>query len=747
LSLLLLAVMLIGFKVGNLTLITQVEAVEQNNYLLGNNNVKKPSEAGKLSLQEIEGQKTLVDQNGKLIQLRGMSTHGLQWFGEIVNDNAFAALADDWESNLIRLALYVGEDGYYHNPELKELVYEGIELAFKHDMYVIVDWHVHAPGDPRAEIYEGAYDFFEELAAHYQDHPKSHHLIWELANEPSPNDNGGPGITNDKEGWLAVKEYAEPIVEMLRSYGDNIIIVGSPNWSQRPDLAADNPIKADNIMYTVHFYTGTHEPAAESYDKSTPNQERTNVMSNARYALENGVGIFATEWGVSEASGDNGPYLEEADQWLKFLNKNNISWANWSLTNKNEVSGSFTPFIMNQSEAAKLDPGPDQKWDTAELSLSGEYVRTRIKGEEYNPIDRDIFSKVIWDFSEGTTEGFVVNQDSPIKDVEIENEENSLKISGLGSSNDLSADNFWANLRISADEWGQSVDILGAEEITIDIISTEPAPISIAAVPQGPAAGWANPERAVQINESDFVESEDKYKAVLTLTAEDSPSLATIANSSEDNTLENIVLFIGADVVDEIYLDKIAVSGKEKEIEVEHAPIGEAVFPSDFNDETRQGWEWDAESAVNETLSIEKIDGNPTLSWEFAYPEVKPDDNWATAPRLTLFKDNLKIEDNENLVFDLFINPERGSEGSMNINLIFQPPDFGYWAQAEDIYKINFEELNGEDDLHYHEVKISLDSFENIKSETELRNMILIFAEGEPSDFAGRVYIDNIRFE
>ena len=97
-----------------------------------------------------------------------MSTHGLHWFGEIVNENAFAALSNDWECNVIRLAMYVGEYGYATDPSVKELVYKGIELAFENDMYVIVDWHVHAPGDPRAEVYSGAYDFFEELADHYK---------------------------------------------------------------------------------------------------------------------------------------------------------------------------------------------------------------------------------------------------------------------------------------------------------------------------------------------------------------------------------------------------------------------------------------------------------------------------------------------------------------------------------------------------------------------------------------------------
>jgi hypothetical protein len=50
------------------------------------------------------------------VQLRGMSTHGLQWFPQILNDNAFRALAVDWGSNVVRLALYVTENGYASNP-------------------------------------------------------------------------------------------------------------------------------------------------------------------------------------------------------------------------------------------------------------------------------------------------------------------------------------------------------------------------------------------------------------------------------------------------------------------------------------------------------------------------------------------------------------------------------------------------------------------------------------------------------
>lgn len=115
--------------------------------------------AGRLQIIKQNGRRILADQNGEPIQLRGMSTHGLQWFPQIINNNAFAALANDWGCNVIRLAMYIGEGGYATNPQVKDKVIEGIKLAIQNDMYVIVDWHVLNPGDPNAEIYKGQKTF------------------------------------------------------------------------------------------------------------------------------------------------------------------------------------------------------------------------------------------------------------------------------------------------------------------------------------------------------------------------------------------------------------------------------------------------------------------------------------------------------------------------------------------------------------------------------------------------------------
>ena len=75
--------------------------------------------------------------------------------------------------------------------------------------------------------------------------------------------------------------------------------------------------------------------------------------------------------------------------------------------------------------------------------------------------------------------------------------DDALQITGLNVSTDTSEGNYWANIRLSADGWGKSANILGAEQLSMDVIVDEKTTVSIAAIPQGPSSGWANPERAV----------------------------------------------------------------------------------------------------------------------------------------------------------------------------------------------------------------------------------------------------------
>lgn len=58
----------------------------------------------------------LCAQNGKAVQLRGMSTHGLQWFGKCQTEEAYRSLAEEWQCDVVRLALYAEENGYNTDP-------------------------------------------------------------------------------------------------------------------------------------------------------------------------------------------------------------------------------------------------------------------------------------------------------------------------------------------------------------------------------------------------------------------------------------------------------------------------------------------------------------------------------------------------------------------------------------------------------------------------------------------------------
>ncbi|QTH40401.1 cellulase family glycosylhydrolase [Cohnella sp. LGH] len=720
--------------------------------LLGS--VRKPSAAGALRIVEQNGMATLAAENGQPIQLRGMSTHGLQWFPEIINDNAFAALAGDWGANVIRLAMYVGENGYASNPTvIKQRVIDGIDYAIANDMYVIVDWHVHDPGDPNAEVYAGAMDFFEEISGLY---PNNKHLIYELANEPNSN---APGVTNDVAGWQKIKDYAEPIVGMLREKGnENIIIVGSPNWSQRPDLAADNPVEnpntgeADpNTMYTVHFYSGTHLSADNSSD-------RQNVMSNARYALENGVAIFATEWGTSEASGNNGPYLAEAEIWLNFLNEHNISWVNWSLTNKNETSAAFTPFVLGKSEATILNPGTDKLWSIPELSVSGEYIRAKIKGIPYEPIDRtprEEFSTVVWDFDGETAQGFGLNGDSPVKSVKVSNDNGRLMLSGIEASSDVSEDNYWANVRLSGDGSAARPEILGAQRLTLDVFVPEPTTVAIAAIPQSASHGWLNPNRAVLANPADFKEQDDgAFKATITITKDDAPNLAAIGEDSTDSVMTNIVLFVGAEDAEWVALDNVTVSGGREIVEqlIEHDPLGTPALPSTFEDSTRQGWTWDDASGAKNALTVRPANGSKAISWDVAYPDVKPSDGWASAPRIMIGEINATRGDNRYLLFDLYLDPVRANQGTLSIHLAFAPPSLGYWAQAATSFDISLSALSQQsktsDGLYHCLVSFDMTNIADnkvIAEDTLLRDITIVVADVE-SDYSGKMYMDNVRF-
>lgn len=284
----------------------------------------------------------LVDKSGAPMQLRGMSSHGLQWFGQYVNDSSIKWLRDDWNANVIRAAMYTADGGYISNPAIKDKVIETIDAAIKLGVYVIVDWHVLADNDPN--IYKSnAIDFFKDIASRYGNTPN---VIYEIANEPN-------GYANWNQH---IRPYAVDVINAIRSIDpDNVVIVGTGTWSQDIQDAADNRLSDRNVMYTLHFYAGTHGQY---------------LRDRVDYARSKNAAIFVTEWGTSEASGDGGVYDSQTRTWISFLNQRGISWVNWSLCDKTEASAALAPGASATGN-----------WQDYNLSASGRLVRELMRAQ------------------------------------------------------------------------------------------------------------------------------------------------------------------------------------------------------------------------------------------------------------------------------------------------------------------------------------------------------------------------------
>lgn len=237
----------------------------------------------------------LCNEKGKPIQLRGMSSHGLQWHGKYANEDVLTWLRDDWNVQLWRAAMYLLEGGYITSPVLKQKVIDSVEAALNLGIYVIIDWHVHNDRDP-GRFQEESLVFFAEMAQRYGKYPN---VIYEICNEPN-----GDTVT-----WSeSIKPYAEAVIAEIRRYDpDNIIIVGTPTWSQDVDSAAMDPITEwNNIMYTLHFYAGSHGDE---------------LRKKADFALEKGLPLFVTEWGTSLSNGGGDYFREESLEWLSYMKK------------------------------------------------------------------------------------------------------------------------------------------------------------------------------------------------------------------------------------------------------------------------------------------------------------------------------------------------------------------------------------------------------------------------------------------
>lgn len=305
----------------------------------------------------------LCNEAGEPIQLKGMSTYGMNGMFNFVNPDTVQTLAEDWGCSVIRLAMYTysSGDAYNVNPEkYYEQMREYLQYCIDQGVYVICDWHILFDGDPN-EYKEDAISFFDRISAEFGEYPN---VIYEICNEPN-----GPCFDNPDEevGWEnCIRPYAVDVISTIRANDpDNIIIVGTPNWSGSPDQAISNPLEGDNLMYTVHFYAGSS------------GQEKRDKID---LALEAGLPIFCTEWGTSMDSGNGGVHYESTLEWMAYFDEHNISWCNWSIGGSVTESSNALKFVSNILTMEEKLAG---HWPDQFISRAGLFVRSLILGQEF----------------------------------------------------------------------------------------------------------------------------------------------------------------------------------------------------------------------------------------------------------------------------------------------------------------------------------------------------------------------------
>jgi endoglucanase len=266
-----------------------------------------------------------------------MSLFWSQWKGQYYTKEVVDWLVEDWKCAVVRAALGVEMGGYLQNPEREfEKVITVVDAAIAKGIYVIVDWHDHHGEQHLPE----SKAFFAQIAQRYGKHPN---IIYELYNEPL------------NVSWSVVlKPYHQAIIDTIRYYDQrNLIVCGTPNWSQDVDQVIQDPINDKNVSYALHFYATTH---------------REGLRKKAKAALDKGLSIFVTEFGTTESTGNGLVDTNETALWMQFMDDYKLSWCNWSIADKNETSAALVG-------GASTTGG----WTSDVITPSGKLVREYIR--------------------------------------------------------------------------------------------------------------------------------------------------------------------------------------------------------------------------------------------------------------------------------------------------------------------------------------------------------------------------------
>jgi endoglucanase len=269
------------------------------------------------------------------IQLTNMATDNANgWYARVVRFPVYPDAIDmtpGWKSN---------PDAYFNNH-----LNPAIQNCVARQIYCIIDWH-YITDYNNSTVDTATRNFWNYIAPKYANTPN---VIFELYNEPiGPND------------WNTWKTWAQPWVNIIRAAApNNLILIGSPQWSQTTNQAANSPFSGSNLMYVVHIYP--QHGGQGTWDSWFGNTSGT-------------VPYFLTEFGWQNGGGQptSGTTSGFGVPFYNYLETKQVSWtawvfdkiwqpvmfdANWNLLGGENFMGQMTKDELTQHQNDNLPGG------------------------------------------------------------------------------------------------------------------------------------------------------------------------------------------------------------------------------------------------------------------------------------------------------------------------------------------------------------------------------------------------------